>query len=60
MQVEMKDFNPVYVARLLTVSRAYFCADLASVINARKHRAGVTRPTPPQPALRQQCAPPNA
>ena len=59
MQVEMKDFNPVYVERLLAVSRVYFCADLASVANERKHRAGVTRPIPPQPALRQQCTLPS-
>ena len=60
MQVEMKDFNSVYVARLLAVSRAYFCADLASVVNARKRRAGVTSPTPPQPVPRPQCAQPSA
>ena len=57
MQTEIKDFNLIYVARLLAVSRAYFCADLASAVN---HRTGVTRPIPPQHALRQQCAPPNA
>lgn len=59
MQAETKDFNSLYVARLLAVSRAYFCVDRASVVNARKHRAGVTRPSPPQPALRPQCTPPS-
>ena len=60
MQIELGGFNPVHVARLLAVSRAYFCADLASVVNARKRRAGVTPATLRQPVLRPQCAPPNA
>ena len=58
MQTEMKTFNPVYVARLLAVSRAYFYADLASFANERKHRVDVIPATLRQPAPRPQCAPP--
>ena len=35
MQVEMGGFNPVHVARLLAVSRAYFYADFASLANEK-------------------------
>jgi len=60
MQIELGGFNPVHVARLLAVSRAYFCADFASLVNVREHRARVPRPTLRQPVPRPQCAQPNA
>lgn len=59
MQAEVKNFNPPYLVRFLAVSRAYFCADLASEVNARKHRAGISSTTLRQPAPRPQCAPPS-
>ena len=70
MQAEVKDFNPPYMVRFLAVSRTYFCADLTNVVKERKHRTGTAArpkevllggraPTPRQPALRPQYAPPS-
>lgn len=40
MQTEAKDFNPrpshMVMVRFLAVSRAYFCADLANMVNGNK------------------------
>ena len=60
MQIELGGFNPVHVARLLAVSRVYFCADLVSMVNEKKRRAGATPATLRQPVPRPQCAQPNA
>ncbi len=35
MQVAINGFNPVHVARLLAVSRAYFYADFSSLANEK-------------------------
>jgi len=38
MQGIMNGFIPEHVARLLAVSRAYFCADFASLHKGKKSR----------------------